>query len=383
MTTLIPGHSVNTPAIVIVGAGASHVSGDYRSQDQPPLTSQLFDTPRARELLKTYTLARQARGAIKREMAAHTAIAFEKALRHLREDGQPHHAQMSAAVPPFLQALLLEYSAALRAEASRYEVLADELLKLPVKTCFVSVNYDTLLDSQLDAFGRLDRLDDYIDVERHWSLIKPHGSVAWFRNLPEVVDPRAPGDPLATAFHGPIECVPVRDLTLGTVRGTTRQDPHSQTKRYPAIALPAGPKDELVLPPAHHKFFVDTLRSAPEIQLLVLGYSGLDTEVLQLITGSDRKVRRLTVVNKDGETALEAFDRIRGAGIEPIWSDVYDGSFEQWIDGGLLGKWVEEYTHGFETRTDPKVLRQRLVERAKERQALLRASQQSPLTQRF
>jgi hypothetical protein len=288
-------------------------------------------------------------------MAAHTAIAFEKALRHLREDGQPHHAQMSAAVPPFLQALLLEYSAALRAEASRYEVLADELLKLPVKTCFVSVNYDTLLDSQLDAFGRLDRLDDYIDVERHWSLIKPHGSVAWFRNLPEVVDPRAPGDPLATAFHGPIECVPVRDLTLGTVRGTTRQDPHSQTKRYPAIALPAGPKDELVLPPAHHKFFVDTLR----------------------------KVRRLTVVNKDGETALEAFDRIRGAGIEPIWSDVYDGSFEQWIDGGLLGKWVEEYTHGFETRTDPKVLRQRLVERAKERQALLRASQQSPLTQRF
>jgi hypothetical protein len=85
---------VNPPVVVVIGAGASHITGSYAAAERPPLTRQLFDPTRAGDLLKTVTLAQAAGRVIERDMKADSTIEFEEALRRMQQDGFSHHAQM-------------------------------------------------------------------------------------------------------------------------------------------------------------------------------------------------------------------------------------------------------------------------------------------------
>jgi hypothetical protein len=347
----------------MVGAGASVASGRYAEGDRPPLTRELFDAKRGGDLLRIYTLAQAAESAMRSEMEIDTAIQLEEALRRLQNDGYAHHRQMALGVPPYLQALMLGYSRRLSAFSLRYGRLVDQLLRIGTEVHFVSLNYDTLLDHHLAAFTPLNTLDAYVNTGLDWTLIKPHGSVAWYVPQPETLDPASP--PLDREIAvGPIECVPVNNLDLHVVRGTTAADTHGLTNRYPAIALPDGPKDRLVLPDSHRQRIEDVLQSR-EIQLLVLGYSGLDSEILTLIGAGGCTIRRLTVVNRGAKAALEVLHRIKVALPEgAIFEDVVDGSFESWTDGDGLRKWVEEYRGPFDSVTTPEKI-EALLERRK------------------
>ena len=370
------------PLVVIVGAGASHASGRYAGDARPPLTSQLFACSRADELLRIYSLAQEAGSAIQRTMNADTTIAFERALRDLQDDGYRHHTQMVLAVAPFLQALLLEYSNALQPHASRYGVIVDEVLKLQTEVIFVSLNYDTLLDGKLASYSPLVELDDYLETDYGWSLVKPHGSVAWYVEQSQPFDPKTP-PPDMTVVRAPVACEPVLGLTLAQVRNTQESTEHGITRRYPALALPDGPKDLLVWPTRQREGLEGLLRKSPEIQLLVLGYSGLDTEILGLIAGGRSKIRRMTVVNADGERALDVYDRILAAGIEPIWRDVRDESFETWVDGDGLRTWAAEFHGRPEFITEPDQLRQEIAERRAARVASSISRPESIMDQPF
>ncbi|MGA2470272.1 MAG: hypothetical protein ABSG64_06245 [Solirubrobacteraceae bacterium] len=362
------------PIVVLVGAGASHVSEAGIPKERTPLTWDLFSCDRAKALLPIYTLANEASSVIRRYMKANTAIAFEDALKRLETDGHAHHEQMALAVPPFLQALMLEYSQSLQTRCSRYGVLVDELLKLRAPLVFVSLNYDTLLDNTLAAYSPLDTLDSYIEAPLRWSLIKPHGSVAWYVAQPAAFDPRTPPGGLAVK-EAPIECVPTTTFDLSAVRNSTASNPHGPSVRYPALALPDGPKDELILPPAHREHLQAVLHNAHEIYLLVLGYSGLDSEILKLIADIKPTVRRATVVNSGPDAALEVFERVTAAGIDAIYPDVFDGKYADWIDQdrGLV-RWASEYLGRPESAKTPAQLRETLAERdrEKERQKFLR-----------
>jgi hypothetical protein len=193
-------------------------------------------------------------------------------------------------------------------------------------------------------------------------LIKPDGSVAWFFEQPAAFDPRTPpGD--RPIVRQDIQCEPTTAFDLAALRASDGRNPHGPAVRYPALALPDGPKDELVLPPEHLDHLRGILGSSQEIYLLVLGYSALDTEILKLITESECKVRRMTVVNSDVMPALEAFDRVTSAGIEPIWPDVFDGSYTQWIDKDGLSRWAGECMGRPESANDPAEVRKGLAER--------------------
>jgi hypothetical protein len=368
------------PVIAIIGAGASYASGDYPVAQRPPLTTQLFGCERAAELLQLYALAQSAGDAIERDMEADSTIQFEEALRRLQNDGLPHHAQMALAIPLFLQALLLAYSEALAAHSRRYMILVDELLKLQTELCFVSLNYDTLLDQRLSAFWPLDSLERYLDSPLKWSLIKPHGSVAWYVEQPAAFNAAAPPGDLEVHV-APIECVPVSELSLERLRASN--SPHGRTTRYPAIALPDGPKDRLVLPPAHRQHLQSLLHRSQEIDLLVLGYSALDTEVLQLIKDGECLVRRFTVVNASPSAALEVYRRVTDFGIEPVYNDTFDGSFETWVDGKGLRQWVADYGNRFEFLTAPQELELRIAQREQERRDRLSEQRPSLMDQQF
>ncbi len=348
------------PLLVLIGAGASYSSGEYARVDRPPLTRDLFTAERSRALLKTYTLAMAAGTAIERDKREDTTLEFEAALRRLRSDGYPHHEQMASAVPPFLQALLLDYSQQLRADCYRYTVLVDELLKIGTHVLFVSLNYDCLLDWQLAAYAPLETISDYVEHTRGWNLLKPHGSVAWYIDQPSSFDPRAPARDLQIV-RAPITCVPLSRLTLVEARASHPDEPHSYASRYPAIALPDGPKDELVWPPEHRQHLHAVLNACQEIQLLILGYSALDTEILELLKAAPCKVRRMTIVNAGAQSALDVFTRVKGFGIDAIWEDVVPEPLADWIDGDGLRRWAREYNGRFDSLTSPEAVTERLA----------------------
>lgn len=336
------------------------------SGDNPPLTKDLFSGLKAQELLRTYLLANNAGRAISRKMRADGTLAFEQALLSLREDGAPHRRQMSLAVPPYLQTLMLAYSVQHHADAERYFALIDELLTLPTHLWFVSLNYDLLLDANLDSFSPLQSMSDYVSGSNGWSLLKPHGSVNWFVELGSSFDPTRPPADLEVV-DDPIKCAPVGSMQLHVIRGHERDNQsHGWTRNYPALALPEGPKDRLMVPQHHLDVFQGALKHAQEIDLLVLGYSGLDTEVLDLIQKSSCEIRRMTIVNRDPVSTFGVFETISRHGLTARTPDLFDGSFEQWIDGEGLRCWVREFGGPYPSATSPGQLRNAIDVRAKE-----------------
>jgi hypothetical protein len=341
------------PVVVIVGAGASLVSGTYDETEAPPLTAQLFDHPHALQLLPQYPLAQMAGRHIQRRVSADDPVALEEILLELRTSGNPQRKHMAEAVPLYLQHLLFETSARLHWRAERYDSLIDALSEIPRGVLYVTLNYDTLLDGRLDAFRPLDSFNDYLGDD--WSLYKLHGSVTWSATAYQPFDPSAP-PPNMTIDRSAMACVSPKARSLDDVR--VPSDAPGLTRRYPALALPEGPKDELILPRHHERDLRQRLAGAPEIDVLVLGYSALDTEVLQLLRDSGTRVRRLTVVNRDARAGLGVFDTIAAFGLTAVWPDIFDGSLAQWIDGGAMQRWVSEYGGPYETITEPEHLRQ-------------------------
>jgi hypothetical protein len=335
------------PLVAILGAGASRGSGRFRESrvkvtsklEVPPLTVDLFDESKYAEVLRTYDLAHQAGRFIAEERAQDDALGLESALHRLATSQYPHHQHMAVAVPPYLQHLLLAVSEQLYSDALHYDRLIERLLCLPY-VHFVSLNYDVMLDRRLSAHRPLSTLADYVSDDTNWSLIKPHGSVNWFHEADETFLPATP--PLDLSWRrDTFGCVPPHS-DLNTTRGPSLAYPEL-TNRYPALAAPEGPDDKLVLPGAHHDFFFDRIHRAQQIDMLVIGYSGLDREILKLIKRIGPKIRHMTVVSQDQTTASAVLERFRAAGLDPIWNEVIDGDFASWSNGGGLTRLVDDY----------------------------------------
>jgi hypothetical protein len=329
---------MSVPLVVILGAGASRGSGDYGEELRPPLTVDLFDTELFGSLLAEYDMAHQAGRFIAREQTRDSALALEHVLHQLSTSNFAHHRQMAKAVPPYLQHLLHEVSARHYKEAPRYDHLIERLLCLPY-VYFATLNYDVMLDRRLATHHPLGSFDDYITRDKNWSLIKLHGSINWFHETSEPFNPASP-PPSLHWDYSEFACVPP-DATLQAIRDTTLT--RTATSNYPALALPEGPDDRLVLPEAHEQFFREGIAEAHQIDLLVLGYSGIDKQVLELLGERRHNVRRLTVVNTDFMAASEVHGRLEEAGVSAVWPEVISGNFADWADGGGLNRLVEEY----------------------------------------
>jgi hypothetical protein len=341
------------PVVVLIGAGASYASADYM-ESAPPLTKDLFTSDRAIDLIRNYPLAQMAGGVIEREIGDGDAESLESALLALRTSENAHRRHMALGVPPFLQELLLRTSRTLHTGVFRYDTLIDRLSHLP-RVHYISTNYDTLLDCRLHVFRPLNHEHDYITRGAQWSLIKPHGSVNWLHETNQAYDPLTPVADLAWARNRFLMFPPSHFDKARLV---------TPSNWFPALALPEGSKDEFEMPDAHRTFITNELAAAPELEVLVLGYSALDTEVIGLLRDSGTMIRRLTVVNRDATSALEVYKRIRSQGINPVWSDVSADSYQAWVDKGGLKTWVHEYGGPYDSRTEPSAVETALLNAA-------------------
>jgi len=104
--------------------------------------------------------------------------------------------------------------------------------------------------------------------------------------------------------------------------------------------VPLGPDDEFNCPESHLDFIRKRLVATDGLHILSIGYSGLDSGLLQLLGSSGNSIRSLFAVNHEGVSALEAATRIATAFSDVAHPDMaYAGTFESFTQSGGL----EEY----------------------------------------
>jgi hypothetical protein len=334
---------------VIIGAGASYdcVPGDAPSDDryQPPLTPDLFKAQREgyAPILARYPLAKAAAAEL---ATVQSATSLETELRERYRDSEhAHDRRIFRGVLPYLQELLYTISYEYTPFPQNYEVLITKLLRLS-EVIFISLNYDLFLDNALLAVSpEKTGMGWYTRDGQKWSLIKLHGSVDWGREMR--VDRLA----RVTDFTEPTEGTDLVDSivlrpahSLEEIRGISRTGGVS-LPYYPALAAPVGQADELVCPPEHVEYLKQRLSDTQPMHLLVIGYSGLDQEVVSLIRESERGVKTLTIVDRGEDATRAVAERLAQQGVRAQDTKFEAGGFDGWVRKGGLDAFVKHMSN--------------------------------------
>ena len=340
------------PLVVLMGAGSSYdcTTKPGNSDWRPPLVKDLFADRFASTLAK-YPLAQLAAAEINRAMAAAASegksIAVEQHIRESYRDSEHESDRKKfAAIPWYLQEIIYNAGSQYTRDPDNVGLLVSDALRFP-EVIFVTLNYDTILDQRLAAFDRIDGMADYIAHDRIWKLIKPHGSVNWgYRIADESWD---------RSMVTEASSIPTIASEITYARPSTPLDTlrFNDGDFYPALSVPLGSPDDIVCPPDHIEFLRARLaQSDGRFHLLVIGYSGLDDEVLAILkeVGAVAVTGRI-VVNGENEgfavrqrlspafdvgPVIPLHDRfgefVQGGGFADFIDEVRDSPWSPWRD---------------------------------------------------
>jgi hypothetical protein len=332
---------------VVIGAGASYAStspenvgplglGTDTGSDQfiaaealrPPLVTELFD-PRFAGILNKYPLAQMAASDIRKRR--HTPVAIEEFLREqYRHSTNALDQRKFHGVHWYLQDLFWSISRFFTSHPDNYDRLISGCLRLP-RVIFITLNYDTLLDDRLRIVQPIDSMDGYTPVEENWGLVKLHGSVDW--GIP-IQGPAMDGRQIV--FDSPPEIYLSNDILLRRPGANSiediRLDRTGSQYFYPAMSVPVGTRDEFSCPDAHIGYLRNAMAAQDGLDVLMLGYSALDEEVLTLFKDSEKTLKSLVAVNADRASAKVAHGRVVNVLGNPSGiSQVYDKSFADFV----------------------------------------------------
>jgi hypothetical protein len=329
--------------IIVLGAGASAdcASGRVHGVDarwRPPLVKDLFESRETfADVLNRYPVGQFAAADIRR--LDPDSVSIEQFLRETYVDGASELVRRKfLSVPLYLQELLLAASLNYARQPDNYDLLITNAIDgTDMEVLFVTLNYDLLLDQRLDNLSRLNSLDDYIDAERGWSLVKLHGSVDWGRRV-RTVAPDDHRDPPPYQESYP-EIMLARSSLRGlgpSVEPLRRRsvDPFGEIDLYPALSVPLGERDELSCPDKHVAFLQQQLQLSDGIHLLVIGYSGIDLEVLGVIQRTSARIKTTMIVNRDEESAHGVFRRLDSQLARPLGDvSMWPATFNDFMQG--------------------------------------------------
>jgi hypothetical protein len=348
--------------VVLIGAGASFdcTSADVQKDADltPPLVKDLFaQRGTFARILNAYPLAAMAAAEI-RSTLPNEAIALEAYLsERLRASTDDYARRRYRQIPLYLQELFHRISApaspdelspvGFTRQPDNYDVLLNATLSLD-RVVYITLNYDTLLDQRLGSYSTGFRtLADYIPANRNWTLAKLHGSINWARPLTrELAADRGqmPREAYVEHVNGLDELELDRHVVMRGGDLETMRFNGGRIVYYPALSAPLGAADELSCPPEHVAHLKRVLGEMGEINLLVIGYSGLDQEVLQLLAESTTGLSQLLVANGTSEASVAAADKIATAlgheGAFPADAP-YRGGFGDLVSSGALRTFVQ------------------------------------------
>lgn len=276
---------------VVLGAGAScDVAGEgspiIESEFRPPLASELFDI---RNNPQYWNIMRHYRGArVLTQMLAPLIssgqIDVENALRKYAEHTDSEIREQFKHIPAYLRDLLYRASTRYVSMPSCYVRLVAELLaEHPHDVLFLILNYDNLLETALNQFNpkfQFNNIDDYVPVSQKFMVCKLHGSINWFRYLPggTSVDWDS-----AVARFNIFEQIPEGQTIVKDRVQTVRDEVHEGQRLYPILTAPLAGKDPTNrVYPERHLFDAQIFLNSCN-KYLIIGTSGLDKDLLELL----------------------------------------------------------------------------------------------------
>jgi SIR2-like domain len=305
--------------MVIFGAGASYDSwSSYPPNVSPlddgnlrlPLANQLFlSIPSFRVISQKYPPCQP----LLPYLESHSNI--EQELEKFREQSgsDPVCARQLLALQYYIRDVIRECESRWSARThgvSNYKTLLDQIRKHP-DLCFVTFNYDTLLETALAGLGvQIPNIAGYVS-EPKCALFKLHGSTNWERRVP------ANKTTLYAASSEPQEKDLLDSSPVFDDSSFVRKigDPHSgesMTQRYysyPALAIPTAAKSTFVCPPEHVRVLTECIPKVTRI--LIVGWRAAEQHFLQMLaTGLSKPVRVMAVCEKP-DASTETLDRLK------------------------------------------------------------------------
>lgn len=362
----------NRNLIVLVGAGASfdcHVpafTSIVNSQWRPPLTQDLFD-PREcfQEILHRYPKAEAAATAFLARRTATPDFSIEAFLSELlsRKDGLSR--QQGLYLSLYLRDLFCEIStnylasSGVKQSMSAYTELVGALYEAQAADKFATVsilttNYDLILDRVIERHFRwkFGELQHYLNFHKGWGLIKFHGSANWWHLIGSFEARKYCGrgggvQRLTMAIEAGVD---LRAHCNGSdvliaLEGARSQSEHDHVW-FPAIAVPVDRKEGAVCPKAQVAYLEALLKDQTcGFDLLVLGFSAVDLDVLRVFEDHWPRIGRLQIVNGNKKWSAETRGRLFNAGLKPSycrnWDEsLWSGGFGDYI---LMGEGLRRF----------------------------------------
>lgn len=312
--------------LVIFGAGASYdSSSSHPASEVPgwshrlPLANQLFsDRQEFVEDRKQFPLCLPV---IPRLRQAGAGNAVERELARLQDEGKtdPERYRQIASVRYYLQRMLWNCEVrwgGVVAGVTNYKTLLDQIRhyrKHDERVCFVTFNYDRMLEEALPTIGvPITGLDGYIDHPTY-KVMKVHGSVNWARKVVTSIERLAQIDDFDAARRL-IELAPTLEISRRYVivpkHSSGKHEAHAV---YPAIAIPVEEKSEFECPENHLAALREFL---PDVtKLLLIGWRATEAHFLQELRQHIKRPLQVLIVSGRRELAEEPRKNLESLGL--------------------------------------------------------------------
>lgn len=276
---------------VILGAGASFDVHNgsvpiLNPEMKPPLAKQLFEA-RFWNIAGQYAGVKVLGAELGRIAQLESAFDLEERLSQYASSTDTLTRRHFKDIPPYLRDVLIRVTNDYVPSPTNYLNLVRRLLHGEShEICFVSLNYDTLLERALEIYDAelaINQLDDYVAEGRRAWVVKIHGSTNWAvevpltaatdggRHLEDVLQHWDPSDFDADA------------ITLDNRNDGSRRwrDLKSGAHLYPALTAPLRDKS-FTCPRVHTERLREFLQTCRVF--LVIGSSGLDDDLLGFLS---------------------------------------------------------------------------------------------------
>ncbi len=302
---------------VIMGAGASYdVWNETTPVDQnwrPPLAKDLFQRPGFFfPVAEVYEGAKVAWSMLSPRSKGPDAFDLEAALREMASDDDERIRRHFKEVPLYLRDLLhLVEERYVTYPTTHVEFLTVMKPDVRVNAAFITLNYDRYIERALQSF---DPRCQFADIDSYWrnptKLFKIHGSIDWavpmnreptdWKQALWDFDPTQRTEEVLKV--GPPPSLRSRDWTGG---------PNGNWHLYPVLTAPLAKKgdEDIVCPPRHREALNDFLHDCR--CYLIVGSSGLDNDLLDLLRNQAAVADVLHVVAGDPEQAEQSYQRYR------------------------------------------------------------------------
>jgi hypothetical protein len=212
-------------------------------------------------------------------------------------------------------------------------------------TCFVTFNYDTMLEKAVPALGgKIEQIQDYINSDSY-KIFKVHGSVNWGRTIQEA----APLSQIHSSSPEEIAKQVIRHAPFivgDDLVNKQYEMIHSLSKReasspalFPAIAIPVETKLDFELPFGHWEMLSQCI--AKIHKLLVIGWHAADTHFLDVLSKHLPPDVNVHVVCGNSTEGKQVLAKMQNAGLKLTPVGIEDVGFTGFILKGSAEKFLK------------------------------------------